>query len=207
MPVGKAPHLAFSMCWRCCQQYCANHDSRWCDRSDSSVSAVLIQNCMVIAGIGNFGVALSGMAHRFPSAYRDGYLLHLPFSAIAIAGAHGMGTLIGAVIIGGLVEGTLGLFGQVLDQAHSACSSRYRGNSHRFSLSFLWCQLFAGGQGAADFGSMNNWVVGSVILLACLLCQIFAKGFCVLCIGRTAGRLHPGAVYGTIDFSGLWSLS
>ena len=30
--------------------------------------------------------------------------------AIAIAGAHGMGTLIGAVIIGGLVEGTLGLF-------------------------------------------------------------------------------------------------
>ena len=34
---------------------------------------------------------------------------------------------------------------------------------------------FAGGQGAADFGSMNNWVVGSVTLLACLLCQIFAK--------------------------------
>ena len=24
---------------------------------------------------------------------------------------------------------------------------------------------------------MNNWVVGSVTLLACLLCQIFVKGF------------------------------
>ena len=31
--------------------------------------------------------------------------------------------------------------------------------------------------GAPDFGSMNNWIVGTVTLLACLLCQVFAKGF------------------------------
>ena len=46
-----------------------------------------------------------------------------------------------------------------------------------FSLLSVGANSFAGGQGAADFGSMNNWIVGTVTLLACLLCQIFAKGF------------------------------
>ena len=77
---------------------------------DSSVSAVLIQNCMVIAGIGT-------LVQLYP-VWRIGSRLPIVMGisftflslAIAIAGAHGMGTLIGAVIIGGLVEGTLGLF-------------------------------------------------------------------------------------------------
>lgn len=77
---------------------------------DSSVSAVLIQNCMVIAGIGT-------LVQLYP-VWRIGSRLPIVMGisftflslAIAIAGAHGMGTLVGAVIIGGLVEGTLGLF-------------------------------------------------------------------------------------------------
>ena len=74
---------------------------------DSSVSAVLIQNCMVIAGIGT-------LVQLYP-VWRIGSRLPIVMGisftflslAIAIAGSQGMGTLIGAVIIGGLIEGTL----------------------------------------------------------------------------------------------------
>ena len=77
---------------------------------DSSVSAVLIQNCMVIAGIGT-------LVQLYP-VWRIGSRLPIVMGmsftflslAIAIAASQGMGTLIGAVIIGGLIEGTLGLF-------------------------------------------------------------------------------------------------
>lgn len=114
---------------------------------DSSVSAVLIQNCMVIAGIGT-------LVQLYP-VWRIGSRLPIVMGisftflslAIAIAGAHGMGTLIGAVIIGGLVEGTLGLFAKYWIKLHSACSSRYRGNSHRFLAPSCWCQLFCGWSG------------------------------------------------------------
>lgn len=77
---------------------------------DSTISAALIQNCMVIAGIGT-------LVQLFP-IWRIGSRLPIVMGisftflslAISIAGSYGMGTLIGAVIIGGLVEGVLGLF-------------------------------------------------------------------------------------------------
>lgn len=77
---------------------------------DSAVSAALIQNCMVIAGIGT-------LVQLYP-VWRIGSRLPIVMGisftflslAISLAGAYGMGTLIGAVIIGGLVEGFLGLF-------------------------------------------------------------------------------------------------
>ena len=142
---------------------------------DSSVSAVLIQNCMVIAGIGT-------LVQLYP-VWRIGSRLPIVMGisftflslAIAIAGAHGMGTLIGAVIIGGLVEGTLGLFAKYWIKLIPPVVAATVVTAIGFSLLPVGANSFAGGQGAADFGSMNNWVVGSVTLLACLLCPIFAK--------------------------------
>ena len=80
---------------------------------DSAVSAALVQNCMVIAGIGT-------LVQLFP-VWRVGSRLPIVMGisftflslAIGIAGTYGMGTLIGAVIIGGLVEGLLGLLSSI----------------------------------------------------------------------------------------------
>ena len=77
---------------------------------DSVTSGALIQNCMVIAGIGT-------LVQLYP-IWRIGSRLPIVMGvsftflslAIGIASTQGMGTLMGAVIIGGLVEGTLGLF-------------------------------------------------------------------------------------------------
>ena len=77
---------------------------------DKSVSAVLVQNCMVIAGIGT-------LVQLYP-VWRIGSRLPIVMGisftflslAISIGAAYGMGTLIGAVIVGGVLEGLLGLF-------------------------------------------------------------------------------------------------
>lgn len=78
-----------------------------------------------------------------------------------------------------------------------------------FSLLPIGANSFAGGQGAADFGSMNNWIVGSVTLLACLLCQVFAKGFLrslSVLVGLIVGYIIA-CFMGMVDFSRIASQS
>ncbi|MBS7289348.1 MAG: purine permease, partial [Bacteroidales bacterium] len=72
---------------------------------EAGTSAALIQNCMIIAGIGT-------LVQLFP-VWRVGSRLPIVMGisftflslAMAIATTQGMGALMGAVIVGGLVEG------------------------------------------------------------------------------------------------------
>ena len=159
---------------------------------DSAVSAALIQNCMVIAGIGT-------LVQLYP-VWRIGSRL-----PISLAGAYGMGTLIGAVIIGGLVEGFLGLFVKYWIKLIPHVVSATVVTAIGFSLLPIGANSFAGGVGAADFGSLNNWIVGSITLLACLLCQVFAKGFLrslSVLVGLLVGYVLACCL-GMVDFSGI----
>lgn len=125
--------------------------------------------------------------------------------AISLAGAYGMGTLIGAVIIGGLVEGFLGLFVKYWIKLIPHVVSATVVTAIGFSLLPIGANSFAGGVGAADFGSLNNWIVGSVTLLACLLCQVFAKGFLrslSVLVGLVVGYVLACCL-GMVDFSGI----
>ena len=144
---------------------------------DSAVSAALIQNCMVIAGIGT----LVQLCPVWRIGSRLPIVMCISFTflslAIGIAGTYGMGTLIGAVIVGGLVEGLLGLFVKYWIKLIPHVVSATVVTAIGFSLLPIGANSFAGGMGAPGFGSMNNWIVGTVTLLACLLCQVFAKGF------------------------------
>lgn len=172
---------------------------------DSAVSAALIQNCMVIAGIGT-------LVQLYP-VWRIGSRLPIVMGisftflslAISLAGAYGMGTLIGAVIIGGLVEGFLGLFVKYWIKLIPHVVSATVVTAIGFSLLPIGANSFAGGVGAADFGSLNNWIVGSVTLLACLLCQFFAKGFLrslSVLVGLLVGYVLACCL-GMVDFSGI----
>ena len=156
---------------------------------DSATSAMLIQNCMVIAGIGT-------LVQLYP-IWRIGSRLPIVMGisftflsiAISIAASQGMGVLMGAVIIGGLVEGVLGLFAKYWIKLVPHVVAATVVTAIGFSLLPIGANSFAGGQGAADFGSIANWIVGSVTLLACLLCQVFAKGF-IRSLSVLVG-LHP----------------
>lgn len=74
---------------------------------DKGISASLIQNCMIIAGIGT----LVQLYPIWKIGARLPIVMGISFTflslAIVIASTQGMGTLMGAVIIGGLVEGCL----------------------------------------------------------------------------------------------------
>lgn len=96
--------------------------------------------------------------------------------AISISVSHGMGSLIGAVIVGGIVEGCLGLFPKYWTKLISPIVAATVVTAIGFSLLPVGANSFAGGQGAADFGSMPNWIVGTITLLTCLIVMVFGRG-------------------------------
>ena len=144
---------------------------------DATLSASLVQNCMVIAGIGT-------LVQLYP-IWRVGSRLPIVMGisftflslAIAIATTQGMGTLMGAVIVGGLLEGGLGLFSKVWTRFITPVVTATVVTAIGFSLLPIGANSFGGGQGASDFGQMHHWIVGTVTLLTCLLTHVYARGF------------------------------
>ena len=169
------------------------------------VSAVLIQNCMVIAGIGT----LIQLYPIWRIGSRLPIVMGISFTflslSISVATTQGMGVLMGAVIVGGLVEGLLGLFAKYWIKLVPHIVAATVVTAIGFSLLPIGANSFAGGQGAADFGSMDNWIVGSVTLVSCLVCQVFAKGFLrslSVLVGLIVG--YPlAACMGMVNFYGI----
>lgn len=172
---------------------------------DAVTSAALVQNCMIIAGIGT-------LVQLYP-IWRVGSRLPIVMGisftflslAIAIASTQGMGTLMGAVIIGGIVEGLLGLFPNQWTKLIPHVVAATVVTAIGFSLLPIGANSFAGGLGSADFGSLNNWIVGTVTLLSCLITQIFAKGFLrslSVLVGLVIGYIVAFCM-GMVDFSAL----
>ncbi|MCR4583692.1 MAG: purine permease [Prevotella sp.] len=180
---------------------------------DAAVSAALIQNCMVIAGIGT-------LIQLYP-VWRIGSRLPIVMGisftflsvAIVVGTEQGMGVLMGAVIIGGIVEGLLGLFARYWIRIISPIVAATVVTAIGFSLLPIGANSFGGGQGAADFGSAQNWIVGTFTLLVCLGFQVFAKGFLrslSVLIGLIAGYILAVAMgmvsFGTLQHVGFVSL-
>jgi NCS2 family nucleobase:cation symporter-2 len=172
---------------------------------DPTVSAALIQNCMIIAGIGT-------LVQLYP-IWRIGSRLPIVMGisftflsvSLTIGTSQGMGVLMGAVIIGGLLEGLLGLFAKYWIKLIPHIVAATVVTAIGFSLLPIGANSFAGGQGAADFGAANNWLVGTFTLLVCLGFQIFGKGFLrslSVLIGLIAGYILAMCM-GMVDFSGL----
>lgn len=180
---------------------------------DSALQGALIQNCMLIAGIGT-------LVQLYP-VWRVGsglpIVMGISFTflslAIFIGTTMGMGTLMGAVIIGGLAEGVLGLFVKYWIKLVPPVVAATVVTAIGFSLLPIGANSFAGGQGAADFGAAHNWIVGSVTLLTCLVCQVFGKGFLrslSVLVGLVVGyvlSLFMGMVdFGALSGAGIISL-
>ena len=176
---------------------------------EPTLSAALIQNCMIIAGIGT----LIQLYPIWRIGSRLPIVMGISFTflslAMAIATSQGMGTLMGAVIVGGIVEGLLGLFPNQWTKLIPHVVAATVVTAIGFSLLPIGANSFAGGQGAADFGSMNNWIVGTVTLLTCLIMQVFARGILrslSVLVGLIVGYILA-AFMGMVDFSGLSNVS
>lgn len=172
---------------------------------NADLQGALIQNCMIIAGIGTFVqlYPIWKIGSRLPIVM--GISFTFLSLAIFIGSTMGMGTLMGAVIIGGLIEGILGLFVKYWIRLVPPIVAATVVTAIGFSLLPIGANSFAGGQGAADFGAAHNWIVGSVTLLTCLICQVFGKGFLrslSVLVGLIVGYILS-LFMGMVDFSAL----
>ena len=139
-------------------------------------TASLIQTAMIMAGIGTLVQLFSvwKLGARLP------IVMGISFTFVSVfcyvGPQWGYDAVIGAVIVGGIIEGLLGLFAKywrgIISPIVSACVVTAIG----FSLLSVGANSFAGGSGAADFGSAQNWILGSITLVCCILFNIFAKG-------------------------------
>ena len=139
-------------------------------------TASLIQTAMIMAGIGTLVQLFTvwKLGAKLP------IVMGISFTFVSVfcyvGPQWGYGAVIGAVIVGGIIEGLLGLFAKywrgIISPIVSACVVTAIG----FSLLSVGANSFAGGSGAADFGSAQNWILGSVTLVCCILFNIFAKG-------------------------------
>ncbi len=139
-------------------------------------TARLIQTAMIIAGIGS-------LIQLFP-IWRVGsklpIVMGISFTFVSVfcyvGPKYGYEAVIGAILIGGVVEGLLGLFAKYWRRIISPLVAACVVTSIGFSLLSVGANSFAGGQGSADFGSWQNWVLGSVTLLVCIVFNLVAKG-------------------------------
>ena len=169
--------------------------------------AVLLQNCMFVAGIGT----IIQLYPVWKIGARLPIVMGVSFTFVSIlcfVGAkYGYNAVIGAVIVGGLVEGTLGLLAKYWRKLITPVVSACVVTSIGFSLLTVGANSFAGGVGAEDFGSKLNLTVGAVTLISCLLFNIFAKGVwkqLSVLFGLAVGYILSIA-FGMVDFSELLS--
>ena len=138
--------------------------------------ASLIQTAMIMAGIGTMVQLFTvwKLGAKLP------IVMGISFTFVSVfcyvGPQWGYEAVIGAVIVGGIIEGLLGLFAKywrgIIAPIVSACVVTAIG----FSLLSVGANSFAGGVGAADFGSTQNWILGTITLVACILFNVLAKG-------------------------------
>ena len=118
---------------------------------------------------------------------------------------YGYGSVVGAILVGGLVEGTLGLFAKYWRKIVSPIVEASVVTSIGFSLLSVGAASVGGGSGSPDFGSWKNLLLGFITLLSCLLFQIFAKSYfkqLSVLFGLVVGYI-VAACMGIVDFSAL----
>lgn len=176
-------------------------------KMEATDSVFLVQNAMIIAGIGT----LIQLYPVWKIGAKLPIVMGISFTflsvAIAISTTYGYGTLMGAVLVGGIIEGLLGLFAKYWKKIIAPVVAATVVIGIGFSLLGVGANSFAGGQGAADFGAAHNWIVGTVTLVVCLIFNIFGKGFIKqisVLFGLVVGYILSSCL-GIVDFSPISS--
>lgn len=172
----------------------------------SAQIGMLLQNAMFIAGI----ATLLQLYPIWRIGSRLPIVMGVSFTFVTIlcsvASNYGYPTMIGAVLVGGIMEGTLGLFARYLAKFIKPIVSASVVTGIGLSLFTVGSRSFGGGY-AEDFGSAKNLIIGTVTLAVCLLWSIFAKGY-LKQLSVLAGLIvgYILAIFlGKVDFSNMLS--
>ena len=175
----------------------------------ASQTAMLIQSAMIIAGIGT-------LIQLFP-IWRIGsglpIVMGISFTFVSvfcyIGPTYGYNAIVGAILVGGIIEGVLGLFAKYWIKLIAPIVAASVVTAIGFSLLSVGASSFGGGSGTENFGSAKNWIIGTVTLLSCIVFNIFAKSYLKqlsVLFGLIVGYIVATCM-GMIDFSALQNTS
>lgn len=171
----------------------------------SQQSAMLIQCAMIIAGIGTIIqlYPIWKVGSKMPIVMGISFTFVSVFCTIG--SQYGYSAIIGAVIVGGLVEGVLGLFAKYWRKVITPIVAASVVTAIGFSLLNVGATSFGGGSGSADFGSASNLLLGTITLITCLAFNVLAhkhyKQLSVL-VGLVVGYI-VAIFMGKVDFTSV----
>ena len=143
---------------------------------DSAQIAVLLQNAMFVAGI----ATLIQLYPVWRVGSRLPIVMGVSFTFVTIlsyiGASYGYQTVVGSVLVGGLIEGTLGLLAKYWRRIITPVVAASVVTAIGYSLFTVGTRSFGGGY-TEDFGSAHNLILGTITLVTCLLFNILAKGY------------------------------
>ena len=173
---------------------------------DSAQIAVLLQNAMFVAGI----ATLIQLYPVWRVGSRLPIVMGVSFTFVTIlsyiGASYGYQTVVGSVLVGGLIEGTLGLLAKYWRRIITPVVAASVVTAIGYSLFTVGTRSFGGGY-TEDFGSAHNLLLGTITLVTCPLFNILAKGYLKqlsvlagLIVGYVAALLT-----GAVDLSQIFS--
>ncbi len=138
--------------------------------------AILLQNAMFVAGIATLIqlYPIWKIGSRLPVVMGVSFTFVTVLSTVAAN--YGYPAVIGAVMIGGIMEGTLGLLAKYWRKIITPVVTASVVTSIGFSLFTVGARSFGGGYNE-DFGSAQNLLLGTITLAVCLLWNVLSKGY------------------------------
>lgn len=138
--------------------------------------AILLQNAMFVAGIATLIqlYPIWKIGSRLPVVMGVSFTFVTVLSTVAAN--YGYPAVIGAVMIGGIMEGTLGLLAKYWRKIITPVVAASVVTSIGFSLFTVGARSFGGGYNE-DFGSAQNLLLGTITLVVCLLWNVLSKGY------------------------------
>lgn len=170
-------------------------------------AGALVQAAMIMAGIGS----LLQMFPIGPLGSRLPIIMGISFTFVStfcvIGAKYGYGAVLGAALVGGCLEGSLGLVARWWRRFIPPIVSASVVTAIGFSLLGIGANSFGGGFGNPHFGEAKYLIVGSITLVSCLVFNIKAKSFykqLSVLFGLVVGYI-AAYFYGMVDLSKISS--
>ena len=170
--------------------------------------AALVQAAMIIAGVGS----LLQMFPLGPLGSGLPVIMGISFTFVSvfcmIGAKYGYGAILGAALVGGILEGTLGLTARWWRQFIEPIVSATVVTAIGFSLLSIGANSFGGGFGNPHFGDAPYLIVGSITLVSCIVFNILAKSYykqLSVLFGLVVGYV-ASYFFGMVDLSRLASV-
>lgn len=144
---------------------------------DMRLKTALIQNAMFVAGavtlVQLYPIWKVGCRLPVVMGTSSGFL----GTCKSIGSTFGYGSILGASLLGSILEVVLGFFIKPLKKLFPPVVTSLVIMSIGLSLLPVGINYFAGGSGAADYGAWQHLLVGTIVVVVIVLLKQFTKGF------------------------------